>query len=240
MLEEVLQYDPDLILLYIGHNEFEEVEQLNYAGLDRIWAHEIIDHLAFTRIVQSQLSKNDLEQRRQNQATLIADNPVHAAGKAWDHVWLPGEIDERMRQFEENLTAMVTACQTRGVAIVLGTIPSNHWAPALADVDRNFWEEVRLHYVAGRFEEGYRLAQERLVKLPRHQSSRLENEIILRVAARSNCDVADVLSAIEGNEPHGVPGETLFEDECHVSPKGALIQLHVFGDGRGINRAPEP
>jgi hypothetical protein len=35
---------------------------------------------------------------------------------------------------------------------------------------------------------------------------------------------------VEKNEPHGVPGETLFIDECHLSPKGIMILLHVYGE----------
>lgn len=36
VMREMLEYQPDLILLYSGHNEFEEIEQLSLSGLKHL------------------------------------------------------------------------------------------------------------------------------------------------------------------------------------------------------------
>jgi len=57
----------------------------------------------------------------------------------------------------------------------------------------------------------------------RHQSSPRENEIIRAIAADNQLPVADVEAVITRAEPHGVPGETLFSDHCHLNAEGNKI-----------------
>ena len=40
--------------------------------------------------------------------------------------------------------------------------------------------------------------------------------------------LADVEAAVIAAEPHGVPGETLFNDHCHLNPAGNALLVRVY------------
>ncbi|HRZ16716.1 MAG TPA: SGNH/GDSL hydrolase family protein, partial [Candidatus Hydrogenedentes bacterium] len=63
---------------------------------------------------------------------------------------------------------------------------------------------------------------------PRHQSSDLENAILRELAAENGVPLADVEAAVIAAEPHGVPGETLFNDHCHLNPAGNALLVRVY------------
>ena len=62
----------------------------------------------------------------------------------------------------------------------------------------------------------------------RHQSSSSENEIIRSLARRYDVPLADIEARIEQSEPHGVPGETLFRDHCHLNAHGMRLWREAF------------
>ena len=55
VLTEVLQYDIDMVLLYSGHNEFEEIEQLELASLDRVDLDRLMFRSAFVRFLRDRI-----------------------------------------------------------------------------------------------------------------------------------------------------------------------------------------
>ncbi|MGC9054252.1 MAG: SGNH/GDSL hydrolase family protein, partial [Candidatus Hydrogenedens sp.] len=51
---------------------------------------------------------------------------------------------------------------------------------------------------------------------------------VRELAEKHHIPLADVLSAVERAEPHHIPGETLFNDHCHLNPEGNSIMIHTF------------
>ena len=48
------------------------------------------------------------------------------------------------------------------------------------------------------------------------------------MASRTGVTLADVEEAVSRHEPHGIPGETLFADHCHLNDRGKDVWLDVY------------
>ncbi len=144
--------------------------------------------------------------------------------KAWLHVFTPEEIQERMDAFRNNLETILRLFAEKNIPVVIGTVPSNLYRPNLPGEDGARYEAVVDLFEQGRYKEGLALGRDILRRAtPRHQSSDAENEIIRQTAARLGAPLVDVERAIIEAEPNGVPGETLFNDHCHLNPEGNRI-----------------
>ena len=221
---EVLGYEPDALIFYEGHNEFEEVEQLDLANLRALPLQRALVHVAMYRFVRDRIAglriaRLEAEHNRRLLATTIPDT-----SKSWGHPFTPEEVRQRMEAFRQNLSSIVEMCQSRKVQVVLGTVPSNLVKPNLPGEDGKRYEQVVALFAKGAYEEGTRLGRDILKHAsPRHQSSDVENGILREVAAQYKVPLADVEEAVLAAEPHHVPGETLFNDHCHLNPEGNKI-----------------
>lgn len=226
---EILQYDPDLVLLYCGHNEFEELEQLSLAHLELAPFQQVLNKSALYRFVRDLIARRQIrnieeDKNRRNLAESIPDT-----SKSWGHVFTQEEKDERMAAFRRNLERIILLCREHKVPLIMGSIPSNLMRPTLADDDgRAYEEQVLPLFRDGRYEEGRAKAQEILKRATRHQSSDLENGVIRELAAQYGVPLADVEAAIIAAEPHGIPGEALFNDHCHLNPEGNRILIQQY------------
>lgn len=230
LAREVLQLEPDLILLYNGHNEFEELVQWEQYREEHMPIFLLLDRLAIYRLLRELKARWQI-QRLESAIALGASGAGPEPARAWSHVFSPEEIATRMAQFEENTRSIVSLCRERGVPIVIATVPSNLMAPRLLPPDEErYRREVLPLFGRGDYARGVEIAQEILGNASRHQSSRQENAIIRRIAEEWNIPLADVERAIIAAEPRGVPGETLFSDWCHFNDAGNRILLDTFRD----------
>ena len=218
---EVLEYEPDVVLLYTGHNEFEEVEQLNLAqsaaaDLERGLAR----HSALVRVLRGLSSSAQAAVlATQHNARILSEFPPR--GRAWTHPFTREDEEERMAVYERNLGIMARLAREAGVPLVIGTVPSNLVRPLVGEAwSEQFQAAVEL-YRAGRWQEGASLARRTLAEaLGRRQASGIENAIVKQIAAQHGLPLADVEARVIAAEPHGVPGETLFRDHCHLNRPG--------------------
>lgn len=225
---ELLQYEPDLILLYSGHNEFEEVEQLDLANLRVVPLQKTLNHLATFRVLRDIKTAWMMRRLTSVHNRAITANPDVDYTASWRHQFTPEEVQERMRAYERNLTMIAQMCQERGVPLIIGTVPSNLLQPKLTVQQAVMFEEAKSLYEKGDYQQGMAITRKLLRDIPRHQSSDVENEIIRKVAAAYGLPLADVEAAIISLEPHGVPGETYFNDECHLNALGRLVQMNAY------------
>jgi hypothetical protein len=228
IVAEVLKYAPDLILLYSGHNEFEELEQMEFVNLEGLPWQRRLSYLALFRFVRDRKAAWTLWQiEREHNRAIMANSDVDYL-KVWHHTFTSGEVKERMRSYRRNLILIARMCEARGVPLIIGTVPSNLLHPSLTPECVKGFEPAKELYAQGRFEEGMAATRKFLRSVPRHQSSDAENEIIRAVAREYGLELADVEAAVCAAEPHGVPGETLFNDECHLNTEGNFILVGVF------------
>lgn len=224
---EVLQYDPDLIMLYCGHNEFEELEQLAIADLKTLPLQRVLSKSALCRFLRDRVASFKIGQlQEEHNQRLLASEPD--SKKAWGHTFTPREIAARMAAFRNNISLIIQMCKDRGVPIVIGSIPSNLVKPYLTGEPAVKYRAIQDMFAKGEYAKAEPLAREILRKAGRHQSSDEENDILRSLAAEYGIPLADVEAAIVAAEPHRVPGEALFNDHCHLNPKGNSILCGVY------------
>ena len=229
VMQEMLAYEPDLVLVYSGHNEFEEVEQLHLSELNRVALNRTLSRLSLFRLLRDrwtdrQVSRLDREHRER----VLADANVNVA-RAWRYPFTASDVAKRMSAFRENLTRIIQLCQRSNVPVIIGSVPSNLVKPYLPRKSRERFNEVVQFYRSQQFEDGLRLAR-KIVRetIGRHQSSDLENEIIRQLSKQYAVPLADVEYNIIMQEPHGWPGATLFTDHCHFNQQGNEFCRQTF------------
>lgn len=225
---ELMDYEPDLLILYSGHNEFEELEQLHLVEMDNPPVQRVVYVSAFMRYLRDRVARRHMDAIEREHNARILGNPEVDYAAAAAHTFTLEEVEDRMRRYEDHLDRIVALCKQRGVDVVIGTVATNYWAPDLPWDRQEDRAKIDALYAAGDYAAGLALAREALRAGPRHQASDAENEIIRRVAARHGIPLADVESAITAAEPNGVPGETLFSDRCHVNEPGKAILLDTY------------
>jgi len=227
LVEELLEYDLDALLIYSGHNEFEEAEQLRLAertsSLERILSGSALFRTirdAVTRLRVGALRRAREERRA---------GPEPPLGREWAIEIDPEDEARRMRAYRANLARMIVRAREHGVAVVLGTVPSNLRRPWAAPGERERLARIEALYAEGRTAEARELAQALLTAgRGRRQASRVENGIVRELAHELDVPLADVEAAVVDAEPHGVPGETLFLDHCHLNRAGMAILAGRF------------
>ena len=228
---EIMEYDPDVVLIYSGHNEFEEVEQMHLAGLSHTRAQRVLGRSALYRYLRDTLARRRIARLEEAKAARDLATSVPDSSRSWMHVFTPEEIQERMQAYRANLDTIIRMCCDRGITVIIGTVPSNLWQPNLPGKEGALYEEAKALFNQGRYREGLEVGRRILREAsPRHQSSDAENGIIRALAREHRIPLADVETAVIAAEPHGVPGETLFNDHCHLNPEGNRILRRLYQD----------
>jgi lysophospholipase L1-like esterase len=231
VVAEILDYEPDLILYYEGHNEFEEVEQMKYVPFRTLRMQEMLEHLAVYRLVRSRVTTAQTRQmvKPENREWVdrpfpefITEEPCHPDFDA-------KMLADRMDALENNLEMMANLCRQRNVPLILATVPSNLKKPhEMCKEDTDRYHAVFDLYARGEFDAARDLAETMLSRAFHRQATEAENTVLRRVAARHALPLADVKAAIIAAEPNHFPGETLFWDDCHLYPEGNRILLDTF------------
>ena len=220
---EILEYQPDLVVLYLGNNEFEEVEQVRWVRPEVAPVARWGSSLAIVRVFRDRLSEAvERALVRWRNERLLARSVDTGARPEGDV-----DVPALMAAFEANVARMVALCRARGVPVVMGTVPSNlvHARVRGAGYPERFEERFR----EGRYDEARALARQALREAQaRHQSSDLENGILRKIAREARVPLADVEQAVIEREPHGIPGETLFGDHCHLNAEGRQVWVRTF------------
>ena len=229
VMQEMLSYEPDLVLVYSGHNEFEEVEQLHLSELNRVELNRTLSRFSLFRLLRDRWTDRQVSRlAREHRDRVLADANVNVA-RAWRYPFTAADVTKRMSAFRENLTRIIQLCQRCNVPVIIGSVPSNLVKPYLPRESRERFNEVVQFYQAQQFEDGLSLARNILREtIGRHQSSDLENEIIRQLSKQYNVPLADVERNIIAQEPHGWPGATLFSDHCHFNQRGNEICRQTF------------
>jgi hypothetical protein len=121
---------------------------------------------------------------------------------------------------------LTTTARNQQVPVIMGTVGSNLLRPYLPRDAALRYEQVYESWKAGSAEEGLRLAKQILAETTgRHQCSDLENNILRKLADEFSQPIVDVETLVANKEPHGIPGETLFDDHCHLNAAGRAVWI---------------
>lgn len=225
--KEMIDYRPDLLLIYMGHNEFEEVEQFHLIKPENAFIGHFYYHFALLRLASNQLLRFNLYRLKRRKEAILDRYPDTA--KAWSYQFTQKDLQDRMTIFKNNLEAIVNLYQAHQIPIVIGTVPSNLFFPYLPSKDRDQYQNFYELLKKGQYKHAYKFGANFLAHMTgRHQSSNIENSIIRSIAFSKKLPLADVEKEIEGAEPHNIPGETLFRDHCHLNELGNKILIEAF------------
>jgi lysophospholipase L1-like esterase len=230
VMREMLAYQPDLILLYTGHNEFEEIEQLSLSGLKHLSFERTISNSAIIRFIRERKADYELNrlEKEHNQRLLSREEPVSDSNfaRAWSYEFGDQDVQDRMQSYTHNLRLILTTARNQQVPVIMGTVSSNLLRPYLPRDAALRYEQVYESWKAGSAEEGLRLAKQILAETAgRHQCSDLENNILRKLADEFSLPIVDVETLVNNKEPHGIPGETLFDDHCHLNAAGRAVWI---------------
>ncbi|EMI25526.1 hypothetical protein RESH_03877 [Rhodopirellula europaea SH398] len=233
VMREMLEYEPDLMLLYTGHNEFEEVEQLSLSGVDKLSFERTISHSAIIRFLRDRRADYEVDrlEKEHNQRLLAREEPVSDSNfaRAWSHDFGEQDVQERMQSYEHNLRLILTTTKNQQIPVIMGTVSSNLLQPYLPREAAARYQRVYELWKDGKKDEGLQLAKQILAETTgRHQCSELENNILKDLADEYSLPIVDVESMITNAEPHGIPGETLFDDHCHLNDAGRAIWISGY------------
>lgn len=255
---------PNLIIVYSGNNEF----------LDRAAMAQLVEQMGPTLA----LLEHPLGRLHSYRAlrSLLRPEVVRTAptvGTPTINEALEGALGEKEHRFvrwryQANLERVVASAKSKGVPILLVTVPSNvrdgcldcakeeisataeeyisrlrrHAgergdAQAVArDGLEHLEDEADLVAVGNALlevgdEDGARAILERAELVTAHpfRGNHQLRDTVRQVGARLNVPVCDAARAFELASPAGIPGRTLFRDECHPNAKGhGLIAKQIL------------
>lgn len=226
MMPELLTYEPDLFLIYAGHNEFEELIHKSLVKVEAIPVQKAAYSLAMLRLLRDTVTT--LQLKFLDAQSLRETAPPEIDSSTGLYEFSGEEIDAHMNLYRENLAAIISECRDRGIPVIISTVASNYWKPDLHKSQADIQARIQQLYEQGQYQEGMKLARETLSHSIRHQASDTENGIIRDLARQFSLPLIEGEQLIIQAEPHGVPGETLLSDRCHLTNAGREIVLAEF------------
>jgi len=236
LLDEVLRYEPDLLVFYLGHNDWPNSR----------WDAEFIDPGLGTRL------RMGLDQSRiyVGLRSLIQSGGASEVPPAFD---TPpggelgrGELGAVERRFEENMEAVLERAAAAGVQVVLCTVISNPYSPP-ADCGPNGAPDGRENEACQHFVSGMRLdeASDPLASMELKMAVQKDsipvcawddlNEVLRTLSARHDTTLVDLVQVMDGGF-ETVRGQPLFVDDLHPNAVGnqriaEAIATRVFEEG---------
>ena len=159
---------------------------------------------------------------------LSREEPVSDSNfaRAWSYEFSDQDVQDRMESYGHNLRLILTTARDQQIPVIMGTVSSNLLRPYLPREAAMRYEQVYELWEGGAAEEGLRLAKQILVETAgRHQWSDLENNILRKLADEFSVPIVDVETLVADEEPHGILGEALFDDHCHLNAAGRAVWM---------------
>lgn len=238
-IPDILRQDPDLILLYMGHDEFY--------GAYGTGSTISLGHDGRVIRLVLKLKKFRLVQMISSMLGGFTDpTPTGANPTLMEKVVNEKFIESnsilriKTRQnFADNLDVILSSCQAAGVPVILSNLVSNIKDQIPLDVTSNpqqtSTKALKL-YLKGQheFEQGdtttafisFTRAKNN-DQVPFRGNDYL-NEILHVRASRFGLAIIDMKSAFRHASPAGIPGKGLFYDHLHPNPPGYLLMAKQF------------
>lgn len=230
-LQEILDYGPDIVILYSGHNEYEEEfvrEMLSNENVFKTFDHKLI---GISRVYQF-LSRGIHEtaglllcyiDKNKNEGRIPFFPPGVRIG--WRHSIDKGYV---LKRYEKNINEMIDMARNRKVKIAVSIVAYNRMAAPAKSADSYYLNGMAL-YDRGDFSAAKPLLEAGIdADLEPHRASETTNAIIKKISVIRNVPLIDVDRDITSASKDGIPGFDLFSDHCHLNEAGRLLLLDAF------------
>jgi tetratricopeptide (TPR) repeat protein len=243
-IDEILEYEPDLILIYAGHNEFYGalgVASLESLGQSRLFIKIYLkmQHLRLFRLLRAFISnvkaifqRNHVEQSEDLTATLmerIVSEQVIPLGS---------ELYERGKeQFRCNMEEILQKADEANVSVMLSELVSNVGAQEpFQSVQSDTFPPAKQVYEQAQQVEArgdYNKARELYLRAKdldalRFRATEEFNNIICELASKYRVPVVPMKRIFEEHSSHDIIGNKLMIDHLHPNVDGYFLMADGF------------
>ena len=232
-LQEVIQYRPDLVILYSGHNEFTEDyirgRYYNYGFFEK-WHDRLVVSSRFYALFAyagHKLAEKKIEMAREKRHPFFT--PEFAFG--WEEEF---DRDEIYREYRRNIVEITGRAREAGIDIVICTVSYNRME-ATYNVQKTDYNKGQGPYQEGDYTKALYYFEKGIDQEPHPlRATETSNGIVKEVAARYAIPLVDVDGIIKRDYAvNGIPGPDLFDDHCHLNKKGNLILQQILLEAIG-------
>ncbi|MBI3787950.1 MAG: tetratricopeptide repeat protein [Ignavibacteriales bacterium] len=158
LIKEVVRYQPDLILLYLGHNEFYGPDGVGASWLEKRFGvmtqlkYQMRD-LRIVTLIRKMLSESKKDKKSDEDMTLMKQVSNN------NKVRLDSDDAARVFQlFESNLKNIISVCKNKNIPVVISDVTSNLMFPPFLSDDlhginqQNLRAEIETQEQAGNYQ----------------------------------------------------------------------------------------
>jgi lysophospholipase L1-like esterase len=251
-IDEILEQDPDLILIYSGHNEYYGalgVSSMESTGIEHLLASA---YLKLNRLKIFQLLRDFIFMIAGSSQDIQKGNGYNPSGTLMERLvteenieYGSGIYDKGKLQFEKNLKAIYKKAGNANVPILISELVSNisGMKPFTSNEKTGqqnaakIFEAAQQHEIEGAFDiarqEYYRAKD---LDGLRFRAPEIFNEIIHRVANDFHQPVVPMKMFFEGKSKHGLIGNNLMVDHLHPNIDGYFLMADAFYETIKFNK----
>ena len=242
--DEILDYEPDLILIYAGHNEFYGA--LGVASLESIGRRRSIikiylkmQHLRLFRLLRTLISKVRSASEPHNENS--SEDPTATLMErivSEQYIPLGSKLYEQgKKQFRANLEEILKTTHRAKVPVVLSELVSNVGdQPPFQSLESDTFPPAEQIYIKaqklearGDYTEAKKLYfRAKDLDALRFRATENFNSIILELASKYNITVVPMKQIFEKNSPHEIIGNRLMLEHLHPNTEGNFLMAEGF------------
>ncbi len=136
VLDEILDYEPDLVLIWSGNNEFVEDVVYGMVLPPWPWSHSALARIVYVASGRSRAAKPVIDIANYVEADHVASRIGYAFGEVSQLREDPAQLERVRQHYRANLDSMARAARDRGVPVVLIDVPVNL---------KDWWPNVSVH-----------------------------------------------------------------------------------------------
>ncbi|MGB0345843.1 MAG: GDSL-type esterase/lipase family protein, partial [Balneolaceae bacterium] len=229
--KKVLEYEPDAIIIYAGHNEYygsfgaasTQFGFVNNVALKRfiIW----LKNFRFYQVLESLMSSDNTDsgERRTMMAKVINDSNINLDGDIYNH---------GIKQYQTNLDDVLNRFSDNNIPVFIGTIASKlrNQEPLTENEEalNSYAEGDSLFAALDTVSALKKYIEARELDGIRFRAPNKINEVIREVATSNGAIVVDVENMIRSKSQSKIEDESLFIDHLHPNYIGHQLIADLF------------
>lgn len=237
----VLEQNPDLVLIYSGHNEYYGA--LGIGSMESLGTNRSVVNLAlylnkyktvellrdFIKLVSKMLAKETQNQADGTLMSRIVKDQYIAFGS---ELFYKG-----LSQYENNIRDILKMARENNVPVILGTLVNNlkDQPPFISVTSEKYppadvvYQSAKAELNSGRLNTAdslFRIAKD--LDVLRFRSTEKMNQLINRLGQEFGCPVVQIDSVFNAVSPYGIVGNNLITDHLHPTLKGYQLMGKLF------------
>ncbi|MGE5847606.1 MAG: hypothetical protein ACM34O_12830 [Ignavibacteria bacterium] len=224
IIPQTLRFQPDLIILYLGHNEFYGYKGSSAFGLSKLLTFNMLENLLLNIGVRKSFKYDTKTDDFELLQPLSSDEKfIYNFGN---------EYDNTLKNFNENIFRIAELCCKHKVELIFTDPADNILQPPLGIYSISNQPGADIIYNSARMalhRDGNENEAEKLFR----QSTELDafrlrvpfgfSSDLRKIAENSSLTIADVKGAFSRFSPNHIPGDDLFADYIHPNLAGLDI-----------------